>query len=294
VAPDRLRFDFSHVGRLSSDELLAVQSLANEKVRANLLVSAQETSYADAVRQGALAFFGDRYGDVVRVVKMADDSGDAFSFEVCGGTHVAATGQVGTLLVLGESGIGGGMRRIEALTGRAAEELFVQQSGLLDGLSRRLQTPVADLEARLDSFMEETDELRRRLASLERAILRSEAEALLQRVVDVEGVKVVVGRTSAGGADGMREMGDFLRDKLGSAVVVLGTVAENAPILVAMATPDLVERGINAGSLARDAAKLMGGGGGGRPDMAQAGGRQPEKLDQALASVPDLVRAAIS
>ena len=225
---------------------------------------------------------------------MADDSGDAFSFEVCGGTHVAATGQVGTLLVLGESGIGGGMRRIEALTGRAAEELFVQQSGLLDGLSRRLQTPVADLEARLDSFMEETDELRRRLASLERAILRSEAEALLQRVVDVEGVKVVVGRTSAGGADGMREMGDFLRDKLGSAVVVLGTVADGAPILVAMATPDLVERGINAGSLARDAAKVMGGGGGGRPDMAQAGGRQPEKLDQALASVPDLVRAAIS
>ncbi len=294
VAPERLRFDFSHVGRLSSDELLAVQSLANEKVRANLLVSAQEASYADAVRQGALAFFGDRYGDVVRVVKMADDSGDAFSFEVCGGTHVAATGQVGTLLVLGESGIGGGMRRIEALTGRAAEELFVQQSGLLDGLSRRLQTPVADLESRLDSYMQETDELRRRLASLERSALRAESEALLQRVVDVEGVKVVVGRTSAGGADGMREMGDFLRDKLGSAIVVLGTVAENAPILVAMATPDLVERGINAGSLARDAAKVMGGGGGGRPDMAQAGGRQPEKLDQALASVPDLVRAAVS
>ena len=294
VAPERLRFDFSHVGRLSRDELLAVQLLANEKVRANLLVSAQETSYADAVRQGALAFFGDRYGDVVRVVTMAEDSANPFSMEVCGGTHVGATGQVGTLVVLGESGIGGGMRRIEALTGRAAEELFVQQSGLLDGLSRRLQTPVADLESRLDSFMEETDELRRRLASLERAILRSEAEALLQRVVDVEGVKVVVGRTSAGGADGMREMGDFLRDKLGSAVVVLGTVAEGAPILVAMATPDLVERGINAGSLARDAAKLMGGGGGGRPDMAQAGGRQPEKLDQALASVLDLVRAAVS
>ena len=308
VAPERLRFDFSHVSRLSRDELLAVQSLANDRVRANLQVISRETTYSEAVRQGALAFFGDRYGDVVRVVTMtedgmtedgidADDSGGVFSgvfsMEVCGGTHVGATGQVGTLVVLGESGIGGGMRRIEALTGRAAEELFVQQTGLLDGLSRRLQTPVADLEARLDSFMEETDELRRRLASMERSVLRAEAEALLQRGADVDGVRVVVGRTSAGNADGMREMGDFLRDKLGSAVVVLGTVGDGGPILVAMATPDLVERGINAASLARDAAKVMGGGGGGRPDMAQAGGRQPEKLDEALASVPGLVRGEL-
>ena len=294
VAPDRLRFDFSHVGRMNRDELLAVQSLANEKVRANLLVSAQETSYADAVRQGALAFFGDRYGDVVRVVRMAQDGTDPFSFEVCGGTHVAATGQVGTLLVLGESSIGGGMRRVEALTGRAAESLFVEQSATLDALSNRLQTPVADLEARLDTYMQETDDLRRRLASLERSLLRSEAEALLQRVADVDGVRVVSGRTSAHNADGMREMGDFLRDKLSSCVVTLGALADGSPILVTMVTPDLVERGLNAGNIARDAAKLMGGGGGGRPEMAQAGGRQPEKLDEALAAVPGLVRSALS
>ena len=294
VAPDRLRFDFSHVGRMTRDELLAVQSLSNEKVRANLLVSAQETSYADAVRQGALAFFGDRYGDVVRVVRMAEDSADPFSFEVCGGTHVAATGQVGTLLVLGESSIGGGMRRIEALTGRAAEALFVEQSATLDALSARLQTPVADLESRLDGYMQETDDLRRRLAAMERSLLRSEAEALLQRVADVAGVRVVAGRTSANNADGMREMGDFLRDKLSSCVVTLGGLSEGSPILVTMVTSDLVERGLNAGSIARDAAKLMGGGGGGRPEMAQAGGRQPEKLDEALAAVAGLVRSALS
>ena len=291
VAPDRLRFDFSHVGRMSRDELLAVQSLANEKVRANLLVSAQETSYADAVRQGALAFFGDRYGDVVRVVRMAEDSVDPFSFEVCGGTHVASTGQVGTLLVMGESSIGGGMRRVEALTGRAAEALFVEQSSTLEALSNRLQTPVADLEARLDSYMEETDDLRRRLATLERSLLRTEAEALLQRVAEVDGVRVVSGRTSAHNADGMREMGDFIRDKLSSCVVTLGALSGGSPILVTMVTPDLVARGLNAGNIARDAAKLMGGGGGGRPEMAQAGGRQPEKLDEALAAVPKLVRA---
>ena len=302
VAPERLRFDFSHVGRLSSVELLAVQSLANEKVRANLLVSAQETSYADAVRQGALAFFGDRYGDVVRVVTMSDtgaetggDGAGRFSMEVCGGTHVGATGQVGTLLVLGESGIGGGMRRVEALTGRAAEALFVEQSALLDGLAQRLQTPVSGLESRLDSYMQETDDLRRRMAGMERAMLRSEAEVLLQGVADVDGVRVVAGRTSASSADGMREMGDFLRDKLSSCVVALGALPEGGggPILVAMVTPDLVERGLNAGSIARDAAKLMGGGGGGRPEMAQAGGRQADRLGDALAAVPGLVRAAL-
>jgi len=294
VAPERLRFDFSHVGRLSPEELLAVQSLSNEKVRANLLVSAQETSYADAVRQGALAFFGDRYGDVVRVVKMAEDASEPFSFEVCGGTHVAATGQVGTLLVLGESSIGGGMRRIEAITGRAAEVLFVEQSALLEGLSRRLQTPVADLESRLDSYMQETDDLRRRLSGMERSLLRAEAEGLLQRVSDVDGVRVVAGRTSANSADAMREMGDFLRDKLSSCVVTLGGLTDGSPILVTMVTSDLVERGLNAGNIARDAAKLMGGGGGGRPEMAQAGGRQPEKLDDALAAVAGLVRTALS
>ncbi len=295
VAPERLRFDFSHVGRLNGEELLAVQSLSNENVRANLLVSAHETSYAEAVRQGALAFFGDRYGDVVRVVTMADGSdGGPFSMEVCGGTHVSATGQVGTLLVLGESSIGGGMRRIEALTGRAAEALFVEQSAQLEGMSRRLQTPVAELESRLDSYMQETDDLRRRLAAMERSLLRSEAEALLQRVADVDGVRVVAGRTSANNADGMREMGDFLRDKLSSCVITLGALSEGSPILVAMVTPDLVERGLNAGNIARDAARLMGGGGGGRPEMAQAGGRQPEKLDEALAAVPNLVRSALS
>ena len=294
VAPERLRFDFSHVGRLAPDELLQVQSLSNEKVRANLLVSAQETSYADAVRQGALAFFGDRYGDVVRVVRMAEDSDEPFSFEVCGGTHVSATGQVGTLLVLGESSIGGGMRRIEALTGRSAEALFVEQSALLDSLSRQLQTPVADLESRLDSYMQETDDLRRRLSGMERSLLRAEAETLLQGVSDVDGVRVVAGRTSANNADGMREMGDFIRDKLSSCVVTLGALAEGSPILVAMVTPDLVERGLNAGSIARDAAKLMGGGGGGRPEMAQAGGRRPERLDDALAAVPNLIREALS
>ena len=300
VAPERLRFDFSHVSPLSADEVQAVQGMSNERVRDNLLVTSRETTYSEAVGQGALAFFGDRYGDVVRVVSMSngEPSGSGqdspFSLELCAGTHVAATGQVGTLFVLGESSIGGGMRRIEAVTGTAAERLFVAHAAKLENLSQKLQTPVADLEKRLESFIKDNEELRRGLATLERTALRSEAEEILQRVLEVDGVKVVVGRTSATSAEGMREMGDFLKAKLSSVVIVLSAVVDSTPLLVSMVTPDLVDQGLHAGNLARDTAKVMGGGGGGRPDMAQAGGRNAEKLDEALQRVPGLVRESLS
>ncbi len=296
VAPDRLRFDFSHVGPLSPAEQLAVQNLANDQVRENLTVATGESTYAEAVRAGALAFFGDRYGDTVRVVTMGHSEPDnptPFSVEVCGGTHVGATGQVGTLFVLGESGIGGGMRRIEAVTGRAAEQLFVAQTARLEALARRLQTPAAELEARLDRFIQDTEELRRRLASLERNALRNEAEALLQRVQEVAGVPVAAGRTSADNVEAMREMGDFLKTRLPSAVIALGAVINGNPQLVTMVAPDLVRQGLHAGGIARAAARLMGGGGGGQPEMAQAGGRQADKLDDALRQVVELVRQGL-
>ena len=296
VAPERLRFDFSHVSQLTRDELLDVQALSNDRVRANLMVTSRETTYSDAVREGALAFFGDRYGDVVRVVTIAEEGNsarsDAFSVEVCGGTHVQATGQVGTLLVLAESGIGGGMRRIEALTGRAAEQLFVEQSSRLDRLAQRLQTPVVDLESRLESFMEDAEQVRRRLATFERESLRREAQELLDGVLDVAGVKVLVGRTSASTPEAMREMGDFLKTRLESAVLVMGGIVEGRPTLVAMVTDDLLDRGLHAGNIVQEAAQIMGGGGGGRPNLAQAGGRQPERLDASLQSIPDIVRRA--
>ena len=308
VAPERLRFDFSHVSPLSAGEVGSVQSLANEQIRENLLVHSHETTYSEAVGEGALAFFGDRYGDVVRVVSMSSGEpfgvghseygrgtkDQPFSVEVCGGTHVSMTGQVGTLFVLGESSIGGGMRRIEAVTGLVAERLFVDNAAKLDALSQKLQTPVADLEARLDSFIRDSEDLKRRLADLERTALRSEAEELLERVLDVDGIKVVTGKTSATSPETMREMGDFLKAKLSSVVVVLSAVINDSPLLVAMVTPDLVDRGVHAGNVARDAAKVMGGGGGGRPEMAQAGGREVEKLDDALRLVPDLVRRNLS
>ena len=294
-APGRLRFDFNHVGPLTPDEQLTVQNLANRRIRDNLAVTSHETTYSDAVRDGALAFFGDRYGDVVRVVRMAgQEQPEPFSFEVCGGTHVHATGQVGTLVVLGESSIGGGMRRIEAMTGRAAEELFVQQAATLQAISQKLQAPVHELEARLDAYMADTDTLRRRLADAERSGLRSEAETLLGHVRDVDGVNLVASTTSAHNVEAMREMGDYLKQKLDSVFVALGAVIDGSPVIVTMITPDLVDRGLHAGNIARDAAKIMGGGGGGRPDAAQAGGRQPDRLGAALDAVSNLIRTELA
>ena len=292
VAPDRLRFDYSHVSPLSREELLEIQGLANTKVRDNLSVSTRESTLTQAVNDGALAFFGDRYGETVRVVEMSD--GDSFSVEVCGGTHVAATGQVGTLFVVGESSIGGGMRRVEAVTGRSAEELFVQRTTTLESLSRKLETPVVDLEQRMDSFIEDADRLRKRLAILERQSLRREAQELLSSAADVDGVKVLSARTSATSTESMREMGDWLKEKLSSAVVVLAALEDGRPSLVAMVTPDLVARGLHAGNIARDTAKVMEGGGGGRPEMAQAGGKRADKLEEALSKVPNLVRQSLT
>ena len=182
------------------------------------------------------------------------------------------------------------MRRIEALTGRAAEQLFIEQSDQLDRLAQRLQTPVIDLETRLDSFIEDAEQVRRRLSTLERESLRREAQELLEGVADVDGVKVLAGRTSASNAEAMREMGDFLKTRLESAVLVMGGIVDDRPTLVAMVTDDLVASGLHAGNIVKEAAQVMGGGGGGRPNLAQAGGRHADRLDASLQSVADIVR----
>ncbi len=287
VAPARLRFDYSHVSPLSGDDLSEVQGLANSKIQDNLAVTIRESSFTQAVNEGALAFFGDRYGDVVRIVEMSN--GERFSMEVCGGTHVSATGQIGPLFVLGDYSIGGGMRRIEAVTGQRAEMLFQERSKLLESLSQKLQTPVNDLESRIDSFMDEIEKLRRQVSSMERESLGREATALLQGVQSVNGVQLVASRTSASSVDGMREMGDRLKGQLSSAAIVLGAVQEGRPIVVAMVTPDLVGRGLHAGNMVKELAQVMDGGGGGRPDFAQAGGKRADKLEDAIRLAKDVV-----
>ena len=294
VTPERLRFDFSHVGAVESEEMREIQGLANEKVRENMGVSTHVTTYADAVRAGALAFFGDKYGDRVRVVTMSSGNEDKpFSVELCGGTHVQATGEVGPLFILGESSIGGGMRRVEAVTGQSSVDLFQQRSDLLQRISGRLETPVADLEDRLEGFISDMRGLRRQVAQLERKNLRMEAQGLLGQVRDAKGVKVLAARTSAGSVEALREMGDWLKAKLGSGVLVLAMAQNGRPMLVSMVTPDLVARGLHAGNIVRETARQLGGGGGGRPESAQAGGKRLDLLPQALEGVVDLVEREV-
>ena len=287
VAPDRLRFDFSHVKAVTDEELEQVQWLVNERIRQNAEVHQDEDTYTAAIQRGALAFFGDKYDERVRLIEVAN--GETFSFEVCGGTHVEHTGELGAVYVLGESSIGANMRRIEAVSGRAAEKGVLERFRRESALATRLQTTPPELADRVESLLGEVAELRRRNDALQRhATLRS-AEGLLDRRQDVVGVSVLSVRVEADSADAMREMGDWLKDKMATGVVVLGSVVGERPLLVAMVTADLVETGLDAAEIARGAAKAMGGGGGGRPDVAQAGGRDADKLDDALALVPGLV-----
>ena len=288
VAPDRLRFDFSHVEPMTEDEIETVQWLVNEKIRENVGVHKSEDSYTSAMGRGALAFFGDKYGDTVRLVEIAD--GVSFSFEVCGGTHVEHTGELGAVYILGESSIGAGMRRIEAVSGRGAERVVRQRFNYENELARRLQTTLPGLKERVEGLLDELDQVRREKEALERRQSMSDADDLLPRKQEVDGVSVLAVRVEASSAGALREMGDRLKDKLGSGVVVLGSVVNERPVLVAMVTRDLVDRGLDASKIAKGAAKAIQGGGGGSAELAEAGGKKADKLDEALGLVPGLVR----
>ena len=288
VAPDRLRFDFSHVEAMSAEEIESVEWLVNEKIRENVGVHHSEDSYRSAIDRGALAFFGDKYDDTVRLVEIAN--GATFSFEVCGGTHVHRTGELGAVYVMSESSIGSGMRRIEAVSGRGAERTVRRRLNAGDAAAAALRTNVDELGERIEGLLRELDDARRARELADRRLAASAAEGLLDLKQDVDGVALVAARVSAAQVDALRDMGDWLRDKLGSGVVVLGSVVENKPLLIAMVTNDLVADGVDAAKIARGAAKAIGGGGGGRPDVAQAGGRNADGLDEALRLVPGLLR----
>lgn len=291
VAPDRLRFDFSHVKPLSDDELRQVQKVVNRKIRQNAEIIRGEDTYQSAVDRGALAFFGDRYGERVRLVEIAN--GQRFSFEVCGGTHVDHTGEIGAVYILGESSIGAGMRRLEAVSGRAAESLVLDRFKREDNVARRLQTGISEIENRLDELLIELDQLKRQNESLEKRSALQQAEVLLGQVRDVEGISLLSVEVDSTNQESLREISDWLRDKMGSGMVVLGSVVEGRPIIHIALTSDLVSKGFDARIYAKELGKVIGGGGGGRQDTAQAGGRYKERLKEAIGSVDELIGNAL-
>lgn len=288
VAPDRLRFDFSHVEPVSEEEITHIEWLVNEKIRQNAVVHKSEDRYTSAIQRGAIAFFGDKYDDSVRLVEITN--GSTFSFEVCGGTHVERTGEVGAVYVLSESSIGSGMRRIEAVSGRSAQEEVRKRFKIGDRLIGTLQTNLPDLEEKVQSLLNEMDDLRRRNEVLETKFALKSAESLLSNKSDINGVTVLVEEIEVSKADTLREMGDWFRDKIGSGIIVLGSVIGDQPVVNVNVTSDLIDAGFDARDLARYIGKAIGGGGGGRPESAQAGGKQADQLQKALSLADEFVR----
>ena len=280
VDSERLRFDFSHFDAVTPEELHAIESLVNEQIRANTLVQTELCDMDTAREKGALALFGEKYGDEVRVLTM----GDGFSVELCGGTHVERTGDIGLLRIVSESGIASGVRRIEALTGAGALARFDQVEALLDNAAGVLKTRPGELPEKLQQLMNQNRKLDKELAALKAKLATAGTGDLLSSAQEVNGIKVLALSLAGADAKSLRESMDQLKNKLGSSVVALAAVEDGKVALVTGVSKDVTDR-IRAGDLMRHLAPMIGGKGGGRPDMAQGGGTDPSGLDAALASV---------
>jgi alanyl-tRNA synthetase len=289
VAPDRLRFDFSHGEGLDWEQLRQVEQIANEVVRRDDPVTWATMPIKEALDSGAMALFGEKYGDEVRVVRIGD-----FSRELCGGTHVGTTGRIGQVIVVNETSIGAGIRRVEALTGAGADAHVADLRATMVDLSGLLRTPTGEIATAVRGLQERLREAERGAQALQGKLAGLQAGDLISRAQAINGAQVLVTRAEAASMEALKQMGDQLRDRLGSAVVVLGAVVGDRPTLLAMASRDVVAKGVNAGALVKEVAGLMGGGGGGRPEMGQAGGGDPAKLDAALAKAPAIVEAQLA
>ncbi len=286
VAPDQLRFDFSHLAAMTRAEIQKVQHIVNEKIRKNLKVYGKEVPYKQAIDEGAIALFDEKYGDVVRVLRIGRPP---ISAELCGGTHVSSTGEIGFFHVISESSIGAGLRRIEAVTGREAEAFIDQRLTALQKTAEYLDAELDDVMDKAYSLSVELGKERKRVLTLERELAKVRAESLLRQVKEVKGVKTLAARVPSSRMEILREMSDLLREKLQSAVIVLGTVYEGKPSFIAAVTPDLVARGYDAGKIIKEVARVSGGGGGGKATLAQAGGKYKDKLDESLRLVESLI-----
>ena len=283
VAPDHLRFDVTHPSQIRDRELEQVEEMVNEKVRDNLRVDPIQTDLEQALKMGALALFGEKYGQRVRVIKIGD-----FSTELCGGTHLDQTGQIGLFKVVSEGAVAAGVRRLTAVTGDAALHYVGREESALREAAGLLKIPPLELPQRLQKLLDGQRLLEKQLESMEGRLAKSRAQDLVAAARQIGGVAVVAARVDGLDQDGLRAVVDSVRDRLGSGVICLGSVKGDKVNLVAAVSKDLTPR-FNAGKLIQEVARAVGGGGGGRPDLAQAGGKDPSKLDAALGLVHDWV-----
>ncbi len=291
VEPGGIRFDFSHLAAITGEQLTNITKRVNERIRQNLSLKAKIVPYRKAVAEGAIALFEEKYGDEVRVVEIGEP---AVSKELCGGTHVKSTGEIGLFLITGESSIGTGLRRIEAVTGRGAELLVENRLAALEGVAKEVGSSAEEAHIKVKAHITEMEKERKRSLSLERELSQKIADSLLEQAKQVNGVTVLSARLPPLSMPVLRETGDMLRDKLVSAIVVLATIYNDKPNFLAMVTPDLVAKGFHAGDIIKQLAKVVGGGGGGKANMAQAGGKDASKIDEALGLVKSIVAGQIS
>src|SRR5207249_3132196 len=276
VAPDHLRFDFSHGSAVKDRDIAAIEELVNEQVQADAVVTPSEMNLDEALKTGAMALFGEKYGDRVRVIKIGE-----FSTELCGGTHLGRTGEIGLLKVTAEGAVASGVRRVEAVAGPAALQSVARSQAALREAADLLKVGPLEVPARVQKLLEEQRALEKQRAALESRQASSKAEDLVKAARQVNGVAVIAGRIDGLDADALRSVADTLRNRLGSGVVCVGSVVDGKVNLIAAVTKDLTSR-FQAGRLIQEVARAVGGGGGGRPDIAQAGGKDPARLDAAL------------
>jgi len=289
VAPERLRFDFTHGQPLSDEDVAEIERFANAVILENYPVNTRWTTYNQAISEGVTALFTEKYGDEVRVVSFGEEQG--VSAELCGGTHVDTTAEIGSFRIIGESSVAAGVRRIEVVTGRVAEQLVEDRLAALDRIAALTHAKTADAVAAVQHLLEQNQALQKELTHLRQKMALQDALHLLDQAERLDGFAVLSVRVPATDVATMRQMTDWFRDKLGSSVVAVGAVIGEKPTIITAVTGDLVGRGLHAGSIVRNAAKLMGGGGGGHPTMAQAGGNDSARLDEALQSVSGWVKA---
>ncbi len=288
VEPDRMRFDFTHYAAVTPEELSSIEQLVNNAVLSNLPIEVFETSLAKAKELGAAALFGEKYGKQVRVVKMGD-----YSLELCGGTHLTSTAEVGLFKIINETSVGAGLRRIEAVTGQGVLRYLAAKEEQLQEIAAVIKSPTHELVRRVEGLVQQNKALEQEIEALRNKLAKSEVQEILGQVQQIKGVPVLTAVVAAPDMDNLRSMVDLLRDNLGSGVILLGSAAGEKVNLVAAVTKDLMGRGLHAGNLVKEIAKVVGGGGGGRPDMAQAGGKEPSKLEEAIAKVVSVVEAQI-
>lgn len=287
VGPDRLRFDFSHFSQVTEEELKEVEAIVNEQILASKAVEIEELPIEEAKKKGAMALFGEKYGDIVRVVTVP-----GFSMEFCGGSHVENTAKIGMFKIVSEGSSGAGVRRIEAVTGHGAVAHVNETEEMVKGLAASLKCRVADVPTRLEALQAELKVALKKAEELAGEIAKAQVSDVADKVQDVKGVAVLAQKVNADSMDALRNLGDQMRDKIGGVVVLAAEIGGKVSILT-MATKDAVAKGVHAGNVVKEVAKMCGGGGGGRPDMAQAGAKDASKVDEALAAAYGIIEGQI-